>query len=379
MNESAPRGRMAYVDNLRWLMIVFVVLVHAAVTYSGIGSWMYIEERPLGAAAFVGFAVFQSFTQAYFMGFLFLLAGYFAPSSYDRKGFRRFLADRAFRLGVPTLLYMFVLGPFARFVLLRPENRSFGELYLRYVTTDRLLSGTGPLWFAAALLVFSAVYALGRRALGDRPPRPARPVPGNLAAAALAATIALAAFLIRVVQPIGTNVYNMQLCFFAQYVALFAVGIAARRNDWFERIPRATGRRWLVGALVGGTAFWFAMMAAGNAASGDLRPFFGGFRREAAAYALWESFFCVGVCLGLLVLFRERFDRRGRVAAFLSDNSFGVYVLHAPVLVAVSVVLRGLDAPPAAKFALAAAATLAATFPLSHFVFRRIPLLKRVF
>ncbi|HNX20654.1 MAG TPA: acyltransferase family protein, partial [Acidobacteriota bacterium] len=161
MSENAARGRMAYIDNLRWLMIVFVVLVHAAVTYSGIGGWMYIERRPLGPAAFVGFSVWQSFTQAYFMGFLFLLAGYFVPSSYDRKGFRRFLADRAFRLGVPTLFYMFVLGPFARFVLLRPESRSFGELYVRYVSSERLLAGTGPLWFAAALLVFSAVYALG--------------------------------------------------------------------------------------------------------------------------------------------------------------------------------------------------------------------------
>ena len=78
-------------------------------------------------------------------------------------------------------------------------------------------------------------------------------------------------------------------------------------------------------------------------------------------------------------MFRERFDRRGRVAAFLSDNSFGVYALHAPVLVAVSLALRGVDLHPGAKFALAAAATLAATFPLSHFVFCRIPLLKRVF
>jgi hypothetical protein len=51
--------------------------------------------------------------QAFFMGCFFLLAGFFTPGSYDRKGGRSFLADRLLRLGVPLLIYEFVLGPLA--------------------------------------------------------------------------------------------------------------------------------------------------------------------------------------------------------------------------------------------------------------------------
>jgi hypothetical protein len=34
----APKARLEFVDNLRWVMIVLVVAMHAAVTYSHLGS-----------------------------------------------------------------------------------------------------------------------------------------------------------------------------------------------------------------------------------------------------------------------------------------------------------------------------------------------------
>lgn len=43
MAENNVQGsRLAYIDKLRALMIIFVVLVHAGVTYSGLGSWYMI-------------------------------------------------------------------------------------------------------------------------------------------------------------------------------------------------------------------------------------------------------------------------------------------------------------------------------------------------
>jgi len=51
------------------------------------------------------------YLHAFFMGLLFFVAGFFAPGSLDRKGTKQFIRDRAFRLGLPVLFYMFVLGP----------------------------------------------------------------------------------------------------------------------------------------------------------------------------------------------------------------------------------------------------------------------------
>ena len=112
------QSRLGFVDNLRWTMIVLVVSMHAAVTYSHVGSWYFVEEPSPGQAELVVFAAYQMFLQAFFMGLLFLIAGYFVPAAFDRKGLGNFLRDRAVRLGLPSLLYMLVIHPLTVYWLL---------------------------------------------------------------------------------------------------------------------------------------------------------------------------------------------------------------------------------------------------------------------
>ncbi|WP_181923822.1 hypothetical protein [Streptomyces inhibens] len=45
------------------------------------------------------------------MGFFFMIAGYFTPASYDRKGARPFLRDCLKRLGVPLLAFLLLYVP----------------------------------------------------------------------------------------------------------------------------------------------------------------------------------------------------------------------------------------------------------------------------
>src|SRR6266702_6085598 len=94
MMAAAAKIRLDFVDNLRWAMIVLVVSMHAAVTYSHLGSWYFMEDPKPGLMLTVVFATYQTFLQAFFMGLLFLIAGYFVPGTFDRKGFRDFLRDR---------------------------------------------------------------------------------------------------------------------------------------------------------------------------------------------------------------------------------------------------------------------------------------------
>jgi hypothetical protein len=61
----------------------------------------------------------------------------------------------------------------------------------------------------------------------------------------MVAVIALAAFLVRLVQPLGTSVMNMQIGYFASYVVLFAVGLRAGRTGLLQAIPAKAGRTWL--------------------------------------------------------------------------------------------------------------------------------------
>ena len=93
-----------------------VVLMHACVTYSGMGSWFYIEKTTQDVASTLVFSIYQSFAQAFFMGLLFFLAGTLVPAAYDRKGFLRFVGDRAVRLGVPSLVFMLILDPLTNII-----------------------------------------------------------------------------------------------------------------------------------------------------------------------------------------------------------------------------------------------------------------------
>ena len=44
----APQpSRLLFIDNLRSVLIVLVLTMHAAVTYSGLGSWYYSQAFPL--------------------------------------------------------------------------------------------------------------------------------------------------------------------------------------------------------------------------------------------------------------------------------------------------------------------------------------------
>ena len=378
----ASSGRLLYIDNLRWLMIVLVVAMHAAVTYSGLGSWYYKEPTTLRPFTALFFLIFQTHLQAFFMGLLFLIAGYFVPASFDRKGPGRFLSDRTFRLGIPTLIYALLIHPFNGYLLqtshvvaARPVPsalRAYGD----YIFTFGFLSGTGPLWFALALLIFCIFYVAIVVVRG--PGAGARPLPSHGGVVALIVVMSVGTFAVRVVQPIGTSVFNMQFCFFTQYILLFALGCVARRNNWLAHIPARFAMRWFWAAIVLGPVLWFGMIILGGAASGHTDAYAGGYHWQNAAYSTWESFFCVGMCLGLLTLFRDRFNRQGAVARFLSANAFAVYVFHAPVLIALAIAFRPLHGGPFAKFLLLTVAGVVCTFLLAQCLIRQIPGLRRV-
>lgn len=373
--------RLAFIDNLRWVMIVLVVSMHAAVTYSHLGSWYFMEDPKPGPVTTAFFATYQVFLQAFFMGLLFLIAGYFVPRAFDQKGFWRFLRDRAVRLGVPSLIFMLLIQPVTVYWLLPFAGRPrvpFFRAYWSYLSSGRFLSGSGPMWFTLALLFFSLMYGVVRVVNGRMPKRNLETrLPGGWQIAGLALAIGLGTFLVRIAQPLGTSVLNMQLCYFSQYILLFVVGIYAWRNNWLLRIPFAFGIRWFTLSLAIGSLVWMALILTILETHTEAK-IGGGFTWQSAVLSVWESYFCVGTCLGLLVLFREKCNRLGAVSGWLSRNCFSVYLFHTPVLIAITLALRNWGVPKPAKFLGATILAVTATYMASSLVFRRTPLLRRV-
>ena len=355
-------------------MIALVVMVHAAVTYSGMGNWFYKEKlsESLDFFSLVFFGVFQSFTQAYFMSILFLFAGYFAVSSLERKGQARFLSDRFLRLGVPTLFFIFVLFPIC--VMLAEPGIDVVGLYFEGIASFAFLSWTGPLWFALTLLLFSCAYVLVS-GLGGRPVLRAKVSVWNVLL--LTVFIALFSFIVRIFSPIDSSWYNLQLPYFPAYIVAFALGVLLYGSDVFDRIDYRTGKRWLLASLLIGLPLWFFVMLVGGAADGSTL-FKGGINWQAAGYALWEAFFCVTFTVALIGIFRKRFNTQNAAEKYFSDNSFPAYVFHAPVLIAVSVLLKGVLLYPVMKFLLVSAIAVPLSFGVAGLV-RRSGVLRKTF
>ena len=380
-SSAAAAPRLLYIDNVRWVMITLVLGMHAADTYSPLGNWYYQDHPRLGPASTLFFVTFQAVLQGFFMALLFFIAGYFAAASYDRKGPRAFMAGRLYRLGLPTALYVFAIGPVTEYYIAHSwhTHQSFAHEMVLYLTRGRFLSGTGPMWFCAALLIFCAAYALWRAVAPTRTRRRARA--RGVGAAGVAATVAALAvttFLTRLWAPSGASVFNMQPGDFPSYILMFALGLAASRWRWIERVD---DRFALVaaGVCVGvAMAAWTPLLALGGALGGQSAAYGGGLTWQSAAMSCWEALICVGASFGVLAGFRVWVGRRGRIAKLMSDNAFAVYVLHPPVLVGVAVLLTPVDLAPVAKFALLWAVSALACFAVAAPIARRMPLLGRI-
>ncbi|HEV3326996.1 MAG TPA: acyltransferase family protein [Puia sp.] len=377
--------RLVFIDNLRWVMIMLVLSMHAAVTYSSRGGWYYKEPANLSRVEILSFVTYQAFLQSFFMGLLFFVAGYFIPGAYDKKGGVRFLKDRAYRLGLPTLLYIFILGPLTEYYISRswdPDSadRSFLREYRGYILHGHWPGGTGPLWFCAALLIFCAGYAgwrglSGKTGAGGGGPRP---FPGKVVIGGFILIIAFLSFLVRIPWPNGTSFYNMQLGDFSQYILFFIAGTLAYRRSWLTTLSRPTGLFWGRMGLFGGLVVWITILVLGGAFSGHADDYSGGWHWQSAGLCVWESLAGTGLSIGCLLLFRERYNRQGRRAGFFSDNAFAVYVFHPPVLIAISLGMAGLHWPPLLKFVLLTLASIIVTYSISGAILRKIPLLKKI-
>ena len=376
------KARLSFIDNLRILLITLVAMVHLSISYGGAGSWYY-KEGQADMLSSVILSWHNGTVQAFSMGLFFLIAGYFTPGSYDRKGPRPFLKDRLLRLGIPMLCYDFAIGPLVAYPLIKVGAWRSADSYLDYLGGyySRFHIGTGPLWFAEALLVFAIGYALWRAFVRTAAPAAQRDgkLPGGWAIGILAIALGAVSFIVRIWLPIGWTFgpLNLQFPFFPQYICLFIVGIVAYRRNWLARIPDSTGRLWLYIAILFVVVLLPALIVAGGALSGDLTPFTGGLHWQCFAYAIWEQVAGVAIIIGLLVLFRKRLNHQGKLAQTASASAYTAYIIHGPIIILVALAIRTITLYPLLKFALAVVLSVPLCFALAN-VIRKLPAARRI-
>src|SRR5215475_6925139 len=147
--------RIVPLDRARTFITLLVLLYHSVVNYTFFGHG--------DKAHWLGFDLVVLFNDSFFMACMFLISGLFVHQSLTRRGPAGFLARRAWRLGVPYLVSIFVLMPLAYYpTFLRyhlPGTTDFNFFHFWWHTLTIGPWPSGPAWFLWVLLAFDAVAA----------------------------------------------------------------------------------------------------------------------------------------------------------------------------------------------------------------------------
>jgi glucans biosynthesis protein C len=368
-------GRLAYLDNLKVLLVVGVIAVHSAITYGVDGSW-YLEDYDSMADVSVGFlTVFVAVGFLFGLGAFFLIAGRLTGPSLDRKGPARFVGDRLLRLGIPVLFYVLLIAPVMEYVKARDEGTD--QRFVSFAWDQLADPAPGPTWFLEALLVFSVVYALARALRPARGPVSCEPLrEGQVAAVGVA--IAVLSFATHLVFPYGEEHFHIQFALFPQYAILFGLGCAAGRRGWLETLTPELRRRCGVVGLVGILALPVLLLAGGFTESDAKQDLYaGGWHWQAAGTSLVEATLAATLPLYLIGWFREHWTHQGVLLRRMATAAYGAFVIHPPVIVGLALALHQIAIPAELKFILVLAGGVAGSFGITALVLR-IPAVARL-
>lgn len=160
--------RKHWIDNLRWLTIIVVVIFHVFFYYNNIGV-----EKPMfkglapnpavtGDKAALTFAgIFQYSVYQWFMLLLFIISGICAKFTLKTKSVKEFIKSRTLKLLVPSTLGVLTiqwLSGLINIIELGGEELANTPMVVKYVIA--VLSGTGALWFCHVLYIASLLLAL---------------------------------------------------------------------------------------------------------------------------------------------------------------------------------------------------------------------------
>lgn len=365
-------GRLAYLDNLKTLLIAGIIASHAINGYAEFGSWTYqdFREGSLSTATELVFVIAQvTLGGLFMMALFFLVSGLLTHDSLERKGPSRFVSDRVLRLGVPFAAYTLVVWPLLEYSLFGPlRHRGFWDSYL---DNDPYLDN-GPMWFVGVLLLFSLGLVAWWRL---RPPPAPSAAPlrwWHLALLALA--VGLTTFAVRIGLPANSNqLLNLHVWGWPEYLAMFGLGVLAARNGWLRPVPRDLARRCGIAAIV--TMFVVGSFVGSAEPLGiDEEAYLGGFGLLAFLAAIGGGVLAVAAPVWVLAFVQRHLNGTGRLRKAAARSSYAAFMLQGPVLVALAVALRPTDIPIDLKAVLVASLGVMGSFALAWPLVTRTPL-----
>lgn len=154
--------RKHYVDNLRWVTVLLVVLYHVIYMYNGVAAAGVIG--PFQEVQYQD--VLQYILYPWFMVILFIISGMSSRYYLEKHTIKEFIAGRTRKLLVPSTIGLFVfhwiLGYF-NMVISNAFDTIPNTIPKVILYLIMAVSGTGVLWYIQMLWIFSLGLALMRK------------------------------------------------------------------------------------------------------------------------------------------------------------------------------------------------------------------------
>ena len=339
------------------LVIAAVVVWHTCTAYLAGSDWYYMQRTTSKVWSTVAFPA--AIISIFALGPLFLVAGWFSARSLAHRGPGEFARGRLLRLGVPLIVFIYLIDPLAGYRGALGQGRS--PSLVRYLMVRK--SEAGSMWFVAALLVFSLGYALLRRV---HPAPAAARRPGARLIVTAAGVIAVAAFLAWQWWPLDDAgaFLNLRWGLWPQGAVLFGVGVrAGEAGGGLEELTAWAGRLgWIaLGALSVLVAFGGYAQARGVFAS----MLHGGGWSTMVLAVLYGTI-SVAFTVWFTVLVRARWSADRPILARAGRASYATYVLHPLVLTAIMVLFASLVVAPELKFLLVSMVAVPVCFVVGY-------------
>lgn len=346
--------RKSYLDNIRWITVVLVVIYHVIFMFNSVETAGIIGPLTEGAHYQ---DLYQYMVYPWFMVLLFAVAGMSARYNLERHTEREFIRSRTLKLLVPSTVGLFVfwwiLGYYN--MLLGGAFEHMGAVPKPVLFLIMCVSGTGPLWFIQLLWLFSLLLVLIRRTEKDR----FYLICGE---ANIAVLILLTAIIWASAQVMNTPLVIVYR--FGIYGVSFFIGyFVLSHEEVINRLEKA----WLplsVSALALMTAFCILY-----------------WRQPFAQHIVLDTLLCnvyawIAV-LSILAAMRRFGNFENSFSRFMNRQSWGLYIFHYLPLAVCAWYLRIYAGviPSVIIYLLTAAAAFAGAFLLNA-VISRIPVLR---
>jgi len=344
---TIKRDRVHWMDNLRTITILLVVLYHVGGVYesAGLWGWFWIVDDP-STITWVG--IVGIMFDIMVMPIMFFVSGYLTPASLKSKSGWEFVKGKFKRLMIPWVIAVFTLIPLYKVIFLysRGLPQEHWSTYFHITNPN----SQNWLWFLPVLFTFDMLYLILSK-LNARVDN----IPLNWAVTGIFLIGLAYSFVIGGMLGFRSWTLTLLIDFENErlllYFMTFLLGVLCFQQNVFAEKPR----RKMLYNIANGIA-WIPVTGHIFA---RLWPFFSPNPAEFPITPLYRLIWHLSFYLSLLVLmyvmivsFWLYLDKTGKIWNELNRNSYGVYIIHVIVIGIFGTLLLNTALPALVKYPL---------------------------